>query len=243
MVASRSDSLAPLHRSILGRVRSILLTSTLRGDHDWVLWLDSDVTEVSPRLFEELLFLGGTGAGPASAGDNAHGSSEFNDVVTPNICRRRGRDVHGYDLNKCVIRQVSPPPSHTLLTILLNSWAETPVSLKFKETLPQSELLIEGSHCERSHSTPRRYCSADLRITESASHTPHRPTRRPKRYMGQSHPARKIEPFRSSEPSVQGCSRGAGRGRRSRDARARSGPQARRSLPGLDHRPPARDGR
>ncbi|KAL8292335.1 hypothetical protein RQP46_001801 [Phenoliferia psychrophenolica] len=91
-----------LRRSQLAKVRSILLTSTLRADHDWVLWLDSDVSEVPPTLVEDLLKFGntgvGAGVGATSAGDQ---DDEFNDVVSPQISRIRGAEPHGYDLNKC----------------------------------------------------------------------------------------------------------------------------------------------
>lgn len=85
-------------RGVMAKARTTLLMSTLRADVDWVLWLDSDVAELSPTLFEDLLYYGGAGVG-AAATDSI--DEPLADVVTPNIFRRRRRGaVQGYDQNK-----------------------------------------------------------------------------------------------------------------------------------------------
>ncbi|KAK4699121.1 hypothetical protein P7C70_g7142, partial [Phenoliferia sp. Uapishka_3] len=132
-------------RSLLGKARSVLLMSTLQGDHDWVLWLDSDVSEVPPTIFEDLLFYGNTGVEFADGGvrEGAETVSEFNDIVTPNICRRRnGRpdgNLHGYDMN---------------------NWLETEESRKKKAKLSEEQLLVEGGpsrlDTKRTHLTELR---------------------------------------------------------------------------------------
>jgi hypothetical protein len=72
----------------MAKARTLLLTSTLRPDVDWVLWLDSDVAEASPTLIRDLYRFGGENGTVA-------------DVIAPNTARRRqGDKLHGYDLNK-----------------------------------------------------------------------------------------------------------------------------------------------
>jgi mannan polymerase complexes MNN9 subunit len=68
--------------------------STLEPTVDWVLWLDSDVVDLSPSIFEDLLDFGGTGAGE---------ERERNDVVVANVFTRssEGR-LEIYDQNKFV---------------------------------------------------------------------------------------------------------------------------------------------
>jgi len=76
------------NRKLMAKARTLLLTSTLRTDVDWVLWLDSDVAEASPTLIRDLYRFGGENGTVA-------------DVIAPNTARRRkGDKIHGYDLNK-----------------------------------------------------------------------------------------------------------------------------------------------
>ncbi|KAL8286953.1 hypothetical protein RQP46_003959 [Phenoliferia psychrophenolica] len=130
-------------RSLLGKARSVLLMSTLQGDHDWVLWLDSDVSEVPPTLFEDLLRLGNTGVGIEPTSHDY--DPEFNDIVSPNICMRREGKISGYDMN---------------------NWIETPESLKKKAKMSQDQLLVEGGP---SRFDTKRTHLTELRVPPNAS--------------------------------------------------------------------------
>lgn len=94
-----------LRSSVMGKARSTLLMSTLSPTIDWVLWLDSDVDDVSPSLFEDLLTRGNTGvvvnAEDEDVESNDSPEERLADVVTPNIFRfKRNGKLQGYDLNK-----------------------------------------------------------------------------------------------------------------------------------------------
>lgn len=83
----------------MAKARTTLLISTLRADVDWVLWLDSDVDEVSSSLFEDLLVYGNTGV--VADGPPQPTGELLSDVVAANVYLRwKDRSLHGYDLNK-----------------------------------------------------------------------------------------------------------------------------------------------
>jgi hypothetical protein len=50
-----SYELQPVRRTFLARARNYLLTGTLREDHAWVLWLDTDVIKYDPNILEDLM--------------------------------------------------------------------------------------------------------------------------------------------------------------------------------------------
>jgi len=52
-----SYELQPVRRTFLARARNYLLTGTLREDHAWVLWLDTDVIKYDPNILEDLMGL------------------------------------------------------------------------------------------------------------------------------------------------------------------------------------------
>ncbi|KAM0786708.1 hypothetical protein ACM66B_002150 [Microbotryomycetes sp. NB124-2] len=114
-------------RSIMAKARTTLLMSTLRPDVDWVLWLDVDVAEMSPSLFEDLMLYGSAGVtADAPVHEVARPKSEWADVITPNIfvVKKKGAFVQGYDLN---------------------NWAETPASRAATAKMSPNKLLIEGN--------------------------------------------------------------------------------------------------
>lgn len=47
----------PVRRSFLARARNYLLTTALDADHEWVLWLDSDVVRYDPMILRDLIAL------------------------------------------------------------------------------------------------------------------------------------------------------------------------------------------
>lgn len=133
----------------MARARTYLLTATLEPSVDWVLWLDSDVAELSRSLFEDLLIYGGAGvqqqqptssssllSGGAGADDASRAAAgarewEWNDVIVPNAMKRR--------------------PDGSLLGFDMNNWAETPESLKLRAELDPKDLLIEGNIWQHMH--------------------------------------------------------------------------------------------
>jgi hypothetical protein len=45
----------PVRRAFIARARNYLLTSALRWDHAWVLWLDVDVVRYDPDILTDLM--------------------------------------------------------------------------------------------------------------------------------------------------------------------------------------------
>lgn len=145
----------------MARARTYLLTATLEPTVDWVLWLDSDVAELSPSLFQDLLIYGNAGVvelppgSPLSPAVAAHstssspgslsssrkseaaglggssGSGEWNDIIVPNAMKRL--------------------PNGQLHGFDMNNWQETPESLKLKAELGVDDLLIEGNIWQHMH--------------------------------------------------------------------------------------------
>lgn len=113
----------------MARARTYLVTSTLEPSVDWVLWLDVDIAEFSPSLFEELLYYGNAGNDLSPPSDAA----DWNDVIIPNAMRRL--------------------PDGQLLGFDMNNWAETEESLALKAKLPEDDLLIEGNIWQHMHRT------------------------------------------------------------------------------------------
>lgn len=94
----------------MARARTYLLTATLEPTVDWVLWLDSDIAEFSPSLFEDLLVYGKGGVidshglqSPSSSPEGTIEPEEWNDVIVPNAMQRLpDGQLHPFDMNKCV---------------------------------------------------------------------------------------------------------------------------------------------
>lgn len=173
-------------RTVMARARTYLLTSTLEPSVDWVLWLDSDIAEFSPSIFEDLLVYGNGGV--AALSDSSQGllsehiayqQSQTQDLVD--------RD-HALDLPKAssagrrtssqrtewndviIPNAMTRRPDTTLLGFDMNNWAETPDSLSRKASLRPDELLVEGNIWQHMH----RQHLADLYTTyinSSSSHT------------------------------------------------------------------------
>lgn len=102
--ARHKNWLQAQRRSLMAKARTLLLTSTLEPSVDWVLWLDSDLSECPKSLIADLLFYGHAGVYPDNY-DNTNTNPEeympLADVITPNIMRRLGPgQIQGYDLNK-----------------------------------------------------------------------------------------------------------------------------------------------
>lgn len=88
------DHMSPF-RAVMAKARTTLLMSTLEADVDWVLWIDSDVEEISDTLFEDMLFYGNGGA----SGEKA--DEPMADVIAANVFKRRPHNkLQAYDLNK-----------------------------------------------------------------------------------------------------------------------------------------------
>lgn len=159
----------------MARARTYLLTATLEPSVDWVLWLDSDISEFSPTLFQDLLLYGGAGVADPTispAEPEARASPYYppgpkmprrqvapldtplNDIIVPNAMKRRpDGSLHGFDMN---------------------NWAETPESLIHKATLAEDALLIEGNifqHMQRLHLADQytSYLPSDLESSSSLS--------------------------------------------------------------------------
>lgn len=86
----------------MAKARTTLLMSTLRAEVDWVLWLDSDGTEISSSLFEDLLFYGNTGVIRSGSEELVDDADEtWSDVVAANVfTRKKDGSLQAYDLNK-----------------------------------------------------------------------------------------------------------------------------------------------
>ncbi|CAO3592866.1 unnamed protein product [Absidia cylindrospora] len=52
---SSSFKLQPYRRSIMARARNYLLSAALEDDHSWVAWMDVDVVNYPPTIFEDLM--------------------------------------------------------------------------------------------------------------------------------------------------------------------------------------------
>lgn len=165
----------------MARARTYLLTSTLEPSVDWVLWLDSDIAEFSPTLFEDLLVYGNGGVIAPSAPKQQH-------LLANHIKFQQEQTRHLINLERGLVEKSASPappssapatvdgqvgelprkewndviipnamrrnPDATLLGFDMNNWAETPESLKRKEALRPDELLIEGNiwqHMHRKH--------------------------------------------------------------------------------------------
>ncbi|ORY92917.1 Anp1-domain-containing protein [Leucosporidium creatinivorum] len=112
-------------RTVLAKARTTLLMSTLRADVDWVLWLDSDVWEVSSSLFEDLLLYGNTGVTRAGPEELVDADEVWSDVVAANVfTRKKDGSLQAYDLN---------------------NWAENSDSLRRQNELTDDTLLVEGN--------------------------------------------------------------------------------------------------
>lgn len=71
-------------RRVLAKSRNYLLFSAIRPHHDWVLWIDSDISEYSPSLIEDLLEF---------TGPDKH-------IIVPNsFWRDENGEEHPYDRN------------------------------------------------------------------------------------------------------------------------------------------------
>ncbi|KAK4047509.1 Golgi mannosyltransferase complex subunit [Microbotryomycetes sp. JL221] len=120
-------------RAIMAKARTTLLMSTLTPDVDWVLWLDVDVAEMSPSLFEDLMLYGNAGVtADAPLHEKAGPREQWADVITPNVFKTKheGDWMQGYDLN---------------------NWAETPASRAKIAKMAEDKLLIEGNRCKSPH--------------------------------------------------------------------------------------------
>lgn len=86
----------------MAKARTLLLTSTLEASVDWVLWLDSDVYELSSSIISDLLFYGNAGVSPqTNISINGEAAPQpYGDIITPNVMTRKGNYLKGYDLNK-----------------------------------------------------------------------------------------------------------------------------------------------
>ncbi len=112
-------------RQRLAQVRNWLLSVALR-DHDYVLWLDSDLWEIPSDLVQLLMASG-------------------KDLVVPN-CLVAGTD-RTYDLNRFALASnlLDPFLNHFLPAVLvLGSWQETPESIQQLKDLPDDQPLFEG---------------------------------------------------------------------------------------------------
>lgn len=132
-------------RSVMARARTYLITATLEPTVDWVLWVDSDISEVSPTLFQDLLLYGKAGIVEPNRQymnkeanqkaktqvQNNLNEAEWNDVIIPNAMKRL--------------------PDGNLLGFDMNNWAETPESLKLKADMKPDHLLIEGNIWQHMH--------------------------------------------------------------------------------------------
>lgn len=45
----------PYQRSLMARARNILLTAALREYHSWVAWIDVEVVDYPPTIFDDLM--------------------------------------------------------------------------------------------------------------------------------------------------------------------------------------------
>ncbi|KAJ8658753.1 hypothetical protein O0I10_005479 [Lichtheimia ornata] len=78
---SSSNANRPYVRSMMARARNFLLSAALRDYHSWVAWVDVDVVEYPPTIFEDLMSADG-------------------DVVVPNcLLYREDYAFWGYDRN------------------------------------------------------------------------------------------------------------------------------------------------
>ncbi|KAF7721292.1 hypothetical protein EC973_004968 [Apophysomyces ossiformis] len=95
--------LQPLRRSYMARSRNYLLTTALKDEHAWVLWLDVDVVEYPKTILEDLQSIDG-------------------DVVVPNcLLQTEDHSFWGYDKNnwqeteESLAIQQELDPEHVLL--------------------------------------------------------------------------------------------------------------------------------
>ena len=115
----------------MAKARTLLLTSTLRPDVDWVLWLDSDLAFAPPSLVSDLLRYGGAEV-EGSRAEGAVGTEVGHerrdqglaDVIVPNVMKHHKgpASVQAYDWN---------------------SWAETRQSIAMRNKLNPEQILAE----------------------------------------------------------------------------------------------------
>lgn len=124
----------------MAKARTLLLTSTLRPDVDWVLWLDSDLAFAPPSLVSDLLRYGGAGVGGPDPEDTAgtmatHGNRDRlpADVIVPNVMKHHKgpSSVQAYDWN---------------------SWTETRKSIAMRSKLDPEQILAEVRRQDRPKS-------------------------------------------------------------------------------------------
>jgi GT2 family glycosyltransferase len=78
----------PIRRSFMAKGRNILMVSTLELQHDYVLWLDSDLVYYPPSLLRDLISTG-------------------KDIVVPNCVAKNKHEVGIYDRNNWIETEYS----------------------------------------------------------------------------------------------------------------------------------------
>lgn len=133
-------------RGIMARARTLLLMSAINPTVDWVFWLDVDVAEMPSSIIQDLMHYGQI---DASTDSRPARQTVVADIITPNIMyKHKGVDVRGYDLSECPDSSMSSIrneySSDTNPYLPTDNWAETPRSLRLKETLDPDIILHEG---------------------------------------------------------------------------------------------------
>lgn len=150
----------------MARARTYLLTSTLEPSVDWVLWLDADIGEFAPTLFEDLLVYGNAGVlpppKPQNGGNPYHSMAYRSGYVSSSATsqnsnldgrprRRSSEDATSLWNDVIVPNAMKRRADGSLFGFDMNNWAETAESVKLKAGLKEDELLIEGNIFQHMH--------------------------------------------------------------------------------------------
>lgn len=131
-----------VRRKALGKVRNYLLSSALRPDHSWVLWLDVDIAEMPKTLVQDL-------------------AAHDKDVIVPNIWFHRyteeGVDVEGrFDYNSWVESDIGRELVKTLEidTVLAEGYAEYNTGRTYLCRMNDEKRFADITEKERQEEVP-----------------------------------------------------------------------------------------
>ena len=116
----------PVRRAFIARARNYLLTSALKPDHAWVLWLDVDVVRYDPDILMDLM-------------------SIAKDIVVPNTLWYQPDSWEFWVSLSCPIKISQRMNASLSQGFDRNNFAETEDSLKLLSKLGPDILLVEGA--------------------------------------------------------------------------------------------------
>lgn len=103
--ARHKDWIQAQRRGLMGRARTLLLTSVINPTVDWVFWLDVDVRHLPSTIIQDLMLLGQIETNSSDPQGRVSNETEtvIADIIVPNIMDKWKGNLRGYDLSECII--------------------------------------------------------------------------------------------------------------------------------------------